>query len=74
MSDIEDFHYDIGYYEGIRNILQIINTSLGTPSIKESERIDFLLKWVTKELKDAKEQHEFSQDKLFGGDWSIRSE
>lgn len=60
-----EYHYDIGYYEGIRNILQIINRSLGSPSIKESERIEFLLKWVGEELDDAKKSHKDSENRLF---------
>ena len=45
-EDEFEYHYDIGYYEGVRNILHIINKSLGSPSIKESDRIDILLKLV----------------------------
>jgi hypothetical protein len=63
--EVEEYHYDIGYYEGIRNILQIINGSLGNPSIKESERIEMLLKLVGEELDDAKKSHKDSENRLY---------
>jgi hypothetical protein len=65
-EDEFEYHYDIGYYEGIRNILQIINKSLGSPSIlNESERIEFLLKCVGEELDEAKKSHKDSENRLF---------
>jgi hypothetical protein len=63
--EVEEYHYDIGYYEGVRNILQIINKSLGNSSLKESERIDVLLKLVGEELDDAKRAHKESERILF---------
>jgi len=63
--EVEEYHYDIGYYEGVRNILQIINKSLGSPSIKESERIEILLKLVGEELDDAKKSHKDSENRLY---------
>jgi hypothetical protein len=64
-EDEFEYHYDIGYYEGVRNILQIINRSLGNSSIKESERIDVLLKLVGEELDDAKKSHKNSENRLY---------
>ena len=66
MEISEEYNYDIGYYEGIRNILVIINQTLGDPSMPEIERIDMLLKYVMIELNKAKEQHLFSENRLFG--------
>lgn len=62
----EEYNYDIGYYEGIRNILQIINQTLGDPRVPQLERIDLCLKYVMLELNKAKEQIEYSENKLFG--------
>jgi len=66
MEEADEYHYDIGYYEGIRNILQIINQTLGDRRVPQLNRIDLCLKLVGKELEDAKKQHKFSEDKLLG--------
>ena len=63
MSEV-NYHYDIGYYEGVRNILQIIHQNLSNRDISEQERIDLLLKYVVRELDDAiecqrKSEHQF---------------
>ncbi len=62
---VEEYHYDIGYYEGVRNILHIINMSLGIPTKTEVERIDMLLKLVGEELDDAKKSHKDSENRLY---------
>jgi predicted ATPase len=63
--EVEEYHYDIGYYEGVRNILQIINQTLGVPTKTEVERIEMLLKLVGEELDDAKKSHKESERILY---------
>jgi hypothetical protein len=63
--EVEEYHYDIGYYEGVRNILLIINKSLGDPLIEESKRVEFLLEWVGEELDKAKKSHKDSENRLY---------
>ena len=64
-EDEFEYHYDIGYYEGIRNILQIINKTLGDPSMPEVARIDTCLEYVMIELDEAKKSHKHSENRLF---------
>ena len=63
--EVAEYHYDIGYYEGVRNILLIINKSLGDPLIEESKRVEFLLEWVGEELDKAKKSHKDSENRLY---------
>lgn len=66
MEGSEEYHYDLGYYEGCRNILTIINITLGNPSIPEIERIEILLELIHKELKDSQESLKTSEIRLYG--------
>jgi len=50
---IQDYGYDIGYYEGVRNTLQIIHRTLMMKELSEEERVELLLKEVGDELDDA---------------------
>jgi len=62
---VVDYGYHLGYYEGIRNTLQIIQKSLMTPCKTQEERVQFLLKWVGEELDDAIVEQKKSEDRLF---------
>ena len=64
MSEV-NYHYDIGYYEGVRNILQMIHQNLSNRDISEQERIDLLLKDVVRELDDAIECQRKSEHQFF---------
>jgi len=59
-----NYKYDIGYYEGVRNTLQIIHQTLRTPTKTETDRISLLLFEIRKELDDAQKMHKESK-KLF---------
>lgn len=64
---VTNYFYDLAYFEGVRNTLQIfhkgfthINHSLDTPD----DKVAFVLKEIRKELDDAREMHKESE-KLF---------
>ena len=61
-----EYHYDIGYYEGVRNILQIIVKNLSNPNLNEEKKVKLLLKEVGKELDHAKEEMKYSEKRHFG--------
>lgn len=50
---IENYGYDIGYYEGIRNVLQMIVKNLQATNASEEEKVKLLLEEVGKELDKA---------------------
>jgi hypothetical protein len=50
---IENYGYDIGYYEGIRNVLQMIVKNLQATNASEEEKVKLLLEEVGKELDEA---------------------
>ena len=59
-----NYFYDLGYFEGVRNTLQIfhkgfthINHSKDTPE----EKVEFVLKEIRKELDDARRMHKESE-------------
>jgi hypothetical protein len=60
-----EYHYDIGYYEGVRNTLQIIHKSLIIASKNEEERVQLLLKMVGEELDNAIKEQKSSENRLF---------
>jgi hypothetical protein len=60
-----EYHYDIGYYEGIRNVLQIIHHNLLMRELSEQERVDLLLKEVGNELDDAIQCQRKSEHRFF---------
>jgi len=64
-EDESEYHYDIGYYEGVRNTLQIIHKSLIIPSKNEEERVQLLLKMVGEELDNAIKEQKRSENRLF---------
>jgi hypothetical protein len=49
---VENYGYDIGYYDGIRNTLDIIHKALQIPTTQE-ERVSILLEMVGKEIDEA---------------------
>jgi len=53
----EHYYYDLGYHEGVRNILQIIHKNLLMKELPEIERVELLLKEVGDELDDARKLH-----------------
>jgi hypothetical protein len=61
-----EYHYDIGYYEGIRNILQIIIKNLSIADLSEEKKVKLLLKDVEKELDHAKEEMKYTEKRHFG--------
>jgi len=63
--DESEYHYDIGYYEGVRNTLQLIHKSLMTPTKTQEERVNILLKMVGDELDDAIASQKASEKRLF---------
>jgi len=63
--EVEEYHYDIGYYEGVRNILQIIHHNLLIKELSEIERVELLLKEVGDELDDARKSHKDSENRLY---------
>ena len=63
-----EYHYDIGYYEGVRNTLHIflkgfthINHSTDTSEAK----VDFVLEEIRKELDDAIASQKSSEKRFF---------
>ena len=66
MERSDEYHYDLGYFEGARNILQIIHHNLLMIELPEQERIDLLLKEVGDELDDARKEM-LASEKLFFG-------
>ena len=64
-EDKEEYHYDIGYYEGVRNTLQIIHKNLLMKELSEKERVELLLKEVGDELDDAIIEQKKSEKRLF---------
>ena len=50
---IRDYGYDIGYYEGVRNTLQIISRSLMLENVSEKEKVQILLDKVAEEMDDS---------------------
>jgi len=50
---IQNYGYDIGYYEGVRNTLQIISRTLMLENVSEKEKVQILLDKVAKEIDDA---------------------
>jgi len=61
----DEYHYDIGYYEGVRNTLQIIHKSLMIPTKTQEERVEILLKMVGEELDNAIKEQKYSEKRLF---------
>jgi hypothetical protein len=60
---IENAFYDLGYFEGVRNTFQIFSKGFANFNVFEdsaSEKIEFVLKEMMKELEDAKDCHKDS--------------
>ncbi len=66
-----NYNYDLGYYEGCRNILQMIHKNIMLTkldkNLSERERVELLLKEVGDELDDAIESQKNSEKIFFDG-------
>jgi len=61
----EHYYYDLGYFEGVRNTLMTLQRgmSMGYPKDRMTEKIEFVIEELNKELKKAKELHHDSEKK-----------
>jgi hypothetical protein len=66
-EELQNYNYDLGYYEGVRNILQMIIKNLQVPTKTEVDRIDLLLKEVREEVDDAIACQKRSEKIFFDG-------
>ena len=60
---IENAFYDLGYFEGVRNTLNIFQKGFAKFNVYEDsagEKIEFVLLEMMKELEDAKDCHKDS--------------
>jgi len=63
----ENYKYDLGYFEGVRNTLQIFHrgfTRINNSKDTEEEKIEFVLNEIGRELDNARRMHKESE-KLF---------
>ena len=63
----ENYKYDLGYFEGVRNTLQIFHrgfTHINHSKDTSEQNVEFVLEEIRKELDDARRMHKESE-KLF---------
>ena len=59
-----NYNYDLGYFEGIRGALIIIQQRLSMKHLTQKQRVECILSDLTFEINNAKELHLNSEKKL----------
>jgi hypothetical protein len=62
---LQNYNYDLGYYEGIRNVLHMIVKNLQATNKNEKEKVKLLLLEVNLELEDAIKSQKNSEIRFF---------
>jgi len=58
-----EYHYDLGYFEGVRGALIIIQQNLSIKNLSEQEKVERMLKDLSEEILNAKILHNRSETK-----------
>jgi len=64
---MQNYNYDLGYYEGVRNILQMVIKNLQGKE-PERKKVQNLLYEINIELEDAIKMQKMSEDIFFNGE------
>jgi len=64
---MQNYNYDLGYYEGVRNILQMVIKNLRGKE-PERKKVQNLLYEINIELEDAIKMQKMSEDIFFNGE------
>lgn len=64
---MQNYNYDLGYYEGIRNVLQMVIKNLQGKE-PERKKVQNLLYEINIELEEAIKMQKMSEDIFFNGE------
>jgi hypothetical protein len=59
-----NYNYDLGYFEGIRGALIILQQRLSMKHLTEKQKVECMLSDLTFEITNAKELHNHSEKKF----------